>query len=82
MLQKSYFSDFECTIGYLGVFLTNIDFTAKHSFSQRIFLTPIISVKNTPNRFFACFLNFFHFHPNIFIVIDFWGVKAALFKIL
>ena len=47
------------------------------------FLTPIMSVKNTPTGFFVCFfLIFAHFHPNISISIDFGQVKAALFEIL
>ena len=37
------------------------DFTKKKSFCERILLTPIMSVKNTPNRFFDFFLVLAHF---------------------
>ena len=48
-------------------------------------MTPLMSVKNTHNSFFSVLfpLVLAHlFHSNIFISVDFWGVEAALLKIL
>ena len=59
------------------MFFTNVCFTKKNSFCERIKLRPVSSVKNTPFTFFA------FFSPCLSIFLkknsspDFWGVKEA-----
>ena len=56
--KNSYFSDFECIFCYLGVFAQNVPFIKKNSSCKRIFLRPILTCANTPNRFYGFISNF------------------------
>ena len=55
---------------YLGVFVQKVCFLKKNSFCERIFLRPILTCTNTPNRFFDFFPHFFlNFFPKKIILI-------------
>ena len=44
---------------YLGVFPQKVHFLKKNSFCERIFLRPLLTCGNTPNKFFDFFHTFF-----------------------
>ena len=68
IFAKSFFQTLDAIFSYKGVFFINVLKTNIIAFIKTNFLTPILSVKNTPFRFFVFFpslhinfVNFFHF---------------------
>ena len=69
---NSYFSDFEPIFLLRGGVSSKSAFSKKNSFCERIFLRPILTWGNTPNRFLdflpQFFLNFFFQKNNLHIL--------------
>ena len=66
---------------YLGVFPQKVHFLKKNSFCERIFLRPLLTCGNTPNKFFDFFHTFFLVFFSKKNSSYSWGVKTALCKI-
>ena len=78
IFAKSFFQTLDAIFSYKGVFFINVLKTNIIAFIKTNFLTPILSVKNTPFRFFCFF--FPSLHINLVKKISFpifWGVKKA-----
>ena len=77
IFAKSFFQTLDAIFSYKGVFFINVLKTNIIAFIKTNFLTPILSVKNTPFRFFVFFpsLHINLVKKNSFPI--FWGVKKA-----
>ena len=77
IFAKYFFQTLDAIFSYKGVFFINVQKTNIIAFIKTNFLTPILSVKNTPFRFFVFFPSL---HINFVIFFSFpifWGVKKA-----
>ena len=67
---------------YLGVFAQNVPFIKRNSSYERIFLRPILTCANTPNRFYGFISNFSNICFPYLYLFGNWGVEGAMCKIL
>jgi len=76
--KNSYFSDFEHIFLLFGGVLSKCTFYENKLFWPELFLRPIFTWENTPNRFFFIFFSFVKYLFKIFVFIWVFGELRQL----